>query len=1060
VSDVEVPHQELLMQVAEKLSNLPSITDYLMLTKWRVLSMCQHLLGTPEREIERACQAALQAFVAHGPGIASDGALKAAGGAIRRLEGLTETILPSISKEKRLAVSTQLGLLASGGATTIERALRVLPTVRGRMSATIHLVSLPGIRHRFEQIAAVLEDTNRPEGARVRAATGVLYVDEINDVIADTFGIIGMVDDDYALRVLLEEILGGDQGSLILHWSEKICSLWDDLPFLQGMNLQRGDRPISVTWLDRVNSYVSYTYVLGPENATLVLLQPSIACSPLHTIVSLIGLLVLDALTSAQSKAQVLRPGQTYEIDGRFRARFVGVAESPISGWLRLRMREGFVYQPPELADRMVPVSDHRLSSLREFSSRPRTASADPIQRFFDWDTTIGSASISSHLVLVASRQRALDLLEGVQSNGVHLLDHGLVRFVGADPAEVETYGSLILIVPSLSAARVLLERGVRIQTILVDGYQRLQRGRHELPFLINRRRAPPIISWSAAGYYPAAPPAWMPPHRRLEVSSSDLASMLELDDASKDLAHSALWEAAIGAALQARVMPATATEVAIVDAIDAHLGAVRSSQHLPEYWQYHLTTLGRTLRILVTSTPAQWADIRSLACQWSSSIAERWSSLRSSTIAALAGLRKTENVVSELIANSPDGLNSRAAGLVALIGETKTPTDHWHLICDRQEQAKVVASLLRAQGLRCVEPTILRDLRVYRNCIVAGWVSSSFARRLWAHTPRTIVALVDENDRQRWNRAADAWRHPGGQSLLGAVEGLHTAPILPDLSVSPDEGDELADEGFAPEWDEDDRVPCVFLWLTSKSEAKILARDGRVVVEEGDVVRERVAARLRPDNRVILGSGTSRWSPADEFTDAVVEAVRISHPELVRAATEWRKALRRFQNAQRLSIAQLRARLATAGIAREAQTIEGWLEVSRASPIAPRGMRAELTALWLLIEEVTELSLEDVAAACARLRALRAASGRALLQLWKGQTVQLGIDEAWLDDLVKRLRQEVEVYEVEAVTLGEVPPAMLGWWLPPGLVSCFESSSAQIPAVPAAEGEDEAGVS
>src|SRR5437667_2530 len=62
------------------------------------------------------------------------------------------------------------------------------------------------------------------------------------------------------------------------------------------------------------------------------------------------------------------------------------------------------------------------------------------------------------------------------------------------------------------------------------------------------------------------------------------------------------------------------------------------------------------------------------------------------------------------------------------------------------------------------------------------------------------------------------------------------------------------------------------------------------------------------------------------------------------------------------------------------------------------------------------------IIAACARLRGLRNASGRALLKLWKGRTVEFDIDEAWLDELVEKLRQEVQVYEVEAVTLGEVP--------------------------------------
>lgn len=1056
MTEEAIVHHELLMRVAEQLSKTPSATDHLMLTKWRVLSMCQYLLGGPEQELEDACRAALEVFVAHGPGAACDKALETAGAVIKRVEGTAESVLPSISKEKRAAVSGHLDTLAAGGAATIERALRVLPAVRERMGATVHVVSLPGIRHRFELVAAILEDRSRPERERARAAAAVLYVDEVHDVVPDTLGVIGMVDDDYALRVVLEAV-GGDQSGACLHWSEKISSLWDDLPFLQGVNLQRGDSPISVTWLDRVNSYVSYSHVMGSEKATLVLLQPSIACSPLHAIVSLIGLLVLDAVTSSQSKAHSLRVGQTYELNN-FVVRFEGVAGPPAPGWLRLRMRDGVVYQPPGLADRMVPVDSRRLSSLREFSSRPRTASADPMQRFFDWDAAIGPASISSRLVLVASRQRALDLLEGVQSNGVRLLDHGLVRFVGAVPDEVETHGTLVLVVPSLSTARLLLDRGIRVQAVLVDGYERLHRGRHELPFLINRHDAPPIISWSATGYYPAAPPTWLPPHKRLEVSSDDLAGILELDDASTDLGHASLWEAATGIAVRAHVTPASAAEVAVVDAIDEYLQAIRTSQALPEYWQYHLTTLARTLRTLVASTPAEWSEIKRFASAWSSSIDEKWSSLRPSAIAALADLRNAEKRVLKLIGDVPDAINSRAVALAAFISDPAHAEGQWHLVCDRPEQAKVAASVLRRLGLRGVAPALLRDLAVCSTCVVAGWVSSSFARRLWAHTPRAIVALTDEADRRRWERAAESQRQPGGPSLLGAVGGLPAVPSGPTSSSPVVGGDRHADDDVDPGWGIEERVPCVFLWVTGESDAKVLEPDSRVLLEEGDVVRERVAARLRPDDRVILGLGASRWSPADEFTGAVIDAVETSHPELVKTAKEWRRALRQLAETQRLSTSQLRARLAAVGVEREYQTLEGWLDIERVSPIAPRGLRSELAALWPLVERHAEHSLDDVSAACARLRSLRAASGRALLQLWKGRAVELGVDEVSLEDLVDRLRQEVQVYEVEAVTLGEVPRAMLGWWIPATLAGRFESESATAVPTAEADGEDDAG--
>jgi hypothetical protein len=93
---------------------------------------------------------------------------------------------------------------------------------------------------------------------------------------------------------------------------------------------------------------------------------------------------------------------------------------------------------------------------------------------------------------------------------------------------------------------------------------------------------------------------------------------------------------------------------------------------------------------------------------------------------------------------------------------------------------------------------------------------------------------------------------------------------------------------------------------------------------------------------------------------------------------------------------------------------------------------------MWPLIEGYTERTAEDVAAACGRLRSLRFAAGRALLKLWKGRTVDIGVDDALLDELVDQLRQEVQVHEVDAVTFGAVPEAMLGWWVTPELAERY----------------------
>ena len=409
-----------------------------------------------------------------------------------------------------------------------------------------------GTRYRFESVVSILEDADRSVGDRIRAAAAVLYVNQNKDIIPDSLGVIGIIDDDYALLIVLDQI-NGTSGGAHLHWSERTASLWDELPFLQGVNLSHGENPISTTWLDRVNSYVSYSHVMKGEPSPLVLLQPSVVCSPLHVIVTLIGLLVFDAVTSSKSKAQALRDGQTYEFDNVV-AQFEGISGPPDDGWLRLRMRDGVIYHPPGLADRMVPVGARRLSWMEEFSSQTNLKNADPIQRFFDWGTAVGSASISSQLILVASRHRVMSLFEGVHSNGVKLLDHGIVRFVGEASNDIEMRGALVLVVPSLSGARLILDRGIRAQTIVIDGYQRIHRGRHELPFLANRKHAPSIIVWSTKGYFPVTPPAWFEPCELLEVRPDDLAAILELEDMDTDAVRASLWEAATCPDVQLRI--------------------------------------------------------------------------------------------------------------------------------------------------------------------------------------------------------------------------------------------------------------------------------------------------------------------------------------------------------------------------------------------------------------------------------------------------------------------------------------------------------------------------
>ena len=1036
------PHDALIEQVGHRVVSTSTATDHLLLMRWRVLTLCQFLVGGGDGEAEELSVRALESFVRQGPSRITDAALRDAGRAIAR-EAMTPagSVLPKITPVKQREVRERLKTYEVLDARNVEKANAVLPSLRNRLRRSPMGALLAGMQYRFELVATLVADSGRPPDQRQRAAAALLYLYEPHDAIPDTLRHVGLLDDDFALRLVLEE---SDEHTdeETLHWAERITALWDDLPFLQGVRLQHEKRPVATTWLDRINSYVSYSHALNGAEKLLVLVQPSIACSPLHSIVSLIGLLVLEGLTSSRDLLKSLELGCVYEIDGQFYARYQGASSDPrAAGWLRLRFRDGVFYCPPTMATRMVAVAERQLSSGKAFRAQRLLEDAEPIQKFFGWDEAIGAASLDSRVLLVTSRQRATELLGGIRSNGVSLLDDGLVRLAGMNPSKDVVRASLVLVIPTLAVARDLLDQGIAAHAIVVDGYERLHRGRHDLPFLLMRELPPPVICWSAAGYYPDEPPNWLPEHRRLQVAAGDLPYILELDgDLDADAAPSlaSLWEAATASDVQRIDVPWTTRERAVLASIDELVRVVRSSGNLPDYWRYQLLSSAATFRSLVAATPACWSDIRELASSLDSAFRQQWDDLRRRAAMQLAPLAQALDAIMAEVARESTEQNSKADALVAFLGSSEEEV--WRVVCDRSDQVKAAGRLLRRHGIKKAEPVLLRDLRVCDSCIVIGWRSFSFGRRLAAHTPQRIVALVDESEAKRWDRLHAQRYSPHGESLLEAVGHVHPANVAPPVFSSSDTVDdqlEWLDDGHS-EGGDDRRVPCIFVWLADECEGKVLARDSRVLVEVGEHAREKPAHRIVTEDRVILGAGVGRWSPADEFTEAVVEAIETSHTELVRDVREWRRALKQLQEDRRWSTQELRDRLADVGVQRELQTLDGWLRLTQASPIGPQYLRKELGAMWPLLNGYTDRAADDVADACERLRSVRLAAGRALLKLWKGQTVDLSVDDALLEDLVEQLRQEVQVHEVDGVNFGEVPEAMLGWCVTPELAERY----------------------
>lgn len=1038
----------LLAHVAERLGSTSTATDHLLLTRWRVLGLCEYLLGSPDGEADHLSIEALKVFARDGAGPSTDQALFRAGVAVARATApsMGSSVLPSIASAKRAEVLAQLREYERPGSEAIQRALHALPSLRDRLRRPPAGELLAGIRHRLELVAELAADASRSERERCRAASAILYLDELHDAIPDALGPIGLLDDDFALRVVLDELSARTE-DMRLHWTERISALWDDLPFLQGMQLNRDGEPVATTWLDRINSYISYSHVLDRRDKLLVLVQPSVACSPLHAILSLIGLLVLDSLTSSKDTLRLLRVGQVYEIDGKYHCRFKGISEDPdprVRGCLTLCFRDDkTIYRTAAIAGRMIEVPERPLSAAKVFASEVPWRDAEPIQRFFNWPEAIGAASISTRIILVTTQQQAMEMFQGIKSNGVGLLDESLVRCTGLTPSTSVLAGGFVLVVPNLTVARHLVDQGIGVYAIVVDGYERLHRGRYDLPFLM-KKASPPVIVWSFTGYYPTDPPMWLPEHRRFEVSPEDLTSILELDgeiDDSMAPSRASLWEAATGPSLRKVLVDPSGEERELLNAIEEFLGKVRQSSGLPEYWKYHLISSATMLRLFATATPAYWSDIRDIAASWKAGFDEQWITLRPHIAQELEPIAQSHQRILETLNRVSTERNTKAEALLSFLAREAEDEDWW-LVCDRPEQVKLAGRLSCEAGASGFKPAQLRDLGVCRPCIVVGWRNVSFGRRLLAHTPCHLFALVSEQEGRSWDRITRHAREISGESLLEAVGQQPRGRELPrePIEADPIWSEIVPSHGIDVSEGERSLVPCIFVWLADEVEGKVLARDARVLMEIRDQAKEIPAHRIKPEDRIILGLGSTRWSPADEFTGAVIEAVEESHPDLVRNAKEWRRALQRLREDRQWSLEVLKSKLDEVGVTRGLQTLEGWLRVDQAAPIGPLHIHKELDAIWKLLGGTyTQSSAAGIAEACSRLRSLRSAAGRALLMRWQGRKVGLGMNEAWLDNLVERLRQEVQVHEVDAVTYGCVPETMLGWWITPELAAAFE---------------------
>ena len=1037
--------ETIIQQVATRLASMSTTTDRELLLSWQILRATHYVLDASDKNVVDNCLEALAAYIKDGVTPDVERQMREVTRAARHLRALgAGEVLPAISEAKRVAVDDALRALIQRHHSDGQFEEAYLDQIRTRLDKQPPNPLIAGVRHRFGLVADIATDQTRSESERAIAGAAIRYVDQVHDIVPDHLGVVGLLDDDYALRDALNST-GAKPNSEILHWSEEVAALWEDLPFLRGVNLIQGGRPVPTTWIDRIASYHTYQHAFADTRDALILLQPLISNTPVHNILTLMGLLVFECLTSAEDTADNLVVGDHYKVDGKLRVRFDGFARTDPrwDGWLRLYLQHELVdHQPRSFASRLTPCESGKLCTNKAFFGHVSKDGGDPIQKFFDWEAEIGVASIDRHIVLVTSRERAQKYFGDASSNGVGLLDEGLVAFLSTTEDHPST-SALVLIAPTLGTVRSLLEQGVKIDSLVFDGYRRLRRARDELRFVVLRQDAPKVYVWAHAAYWPDTPPPWLPENRTLCLNSADLERVLEVESPGEHgdgVLYRSIRLASEGPVYRPISVEIPSFESALRTEISRYMDSVSGTDGLPEFWAHHLRYLARTALLLVSATPARWQDVTAYASAWREALNDKWDALRTRERDAGAELRRCEARIYEQIQSVTDDFNAFGTALIGLSQDAGTLDQPTIVVNSRKDQTKIVQSLLDFTQLANVSTSSVDQLGLCASCITVGWTARPFASQILAHAPAELTSLGQTDEHGRWQQLLDSNGSPY-PSMLTSIKGQARGEVRPRkptaVSRQSTEPAPIHVTRDIPTFSEQDNdAECMFLFPTDTGACKVLPLGIRVIVEHADKVRETQSGALEAGDRVILGHSVEKWSPAEEFTQALVEAVQARRPELVQHAMEWRRALGRYQTAKGLTTAQLCGQLRSVGIQREEQTVEGWLRLERSEPIGPQHIDQEIRALWQMVD--SDISAPEVSEACSELRSLHRAAGRAIIRAWAGRPLTIDIDSSLLDEVVARLRSSVEVHELESVRHGSVPNAMLGLWVPAGFITNY----------------------
>lgn len=1010
--------RDILVQAMARSARLLAHVGEQLLLQWRSLHLGQYLYFHPNGTAASAVREALRAFGSEEDVDAARRLLGEAMLVVRRDDSSAWSggVLPKLEREQELAVSSLLSTFAAQHADPVTEAEQRLPEALERLRDAPAGIVGAGMRHRLARIADVVRDPARSRAERELAASAVLYVCERQDVIPDELGVLGLLDDDLALRTTLRKLgVAVKDGQ---HWTERAAGLVEEVPFLENLSLRRAGVPEPITWYDRATAYRAYEQVMSGVTDPLIVLSGVPGSSPLYSLLTLTAFSLLEGMTNPTSSRRPLRDGDIVCIDGVHHARFTGLAKTKeAAGWLKLEFRDGCRFVHPSWEARIQAVRG--APKLSNMHCLPK--GNEPIQQMFGWERAIGRSAFDSAIVLVTSRAHATEMFENLDANGVPLDAGHYLSFLDRDggPTTPGARG-LLIVSPSIEAARkFIIAHPGEVRAMVVIGVRSLLAEIDQLQLLRGRVKIP-LVAWAPT--WEASPDL----ERRVGgarvecLKRSEIGEAAELHDGHRVGLSSrvlALRRAARSPEFRFSLVKRPDGEREFLDDLTSALRRLRA---FPERnaTKLRLTQLLSSARAAFAATASNGRAIREAIEPRLSVALEVRGQLSLGHASAFGEVFASIERLTKLLPALPSGPNSKAIAVESAIATLTKESAA--VVYGTVEQAALTEELF-GKDVRVVSVAEICDAddieaEVF---VVPGWLGARAALQLERASPARFELFVDEHERTRWQRFRE---HESALDRVGrAAPSKSPGEVVPQPESPANEFPSTAFSG----------VPCAIVTFEDEEYSRALPLDGRLLVLAADGPQERSPRELERGDEVLLPTGGGTDVSRVLTVELMREAER-RDPTLVDRAREWRRCLIDFARREELSILTLRKRLAQIGVERERSTLDGWIDAS-SGVIAPRDPRQTLDRLWPIIGPSSRYTIDEIVVAGEQLRRLHVRSGQAVWAAWKGQQPSVPVDEAWLADWGRRARRLAHRQVVVAVTIGHVRPDLVGWSLPPG---------------------------